>query len=268
MYNIEHQLVTKEKIIEYFQFLEDNIYEPLVNLNYQNLVFAYANPNLASPSPVTKSFGEKFANFCKMCVELEQDIRKYFKYYEIITPFRQVSKDADLLVNHLPNNFDCFLSGCTSGTNQIFMMPKGYYVTCHGAFGDIVDGYKKSMLKEETYNKKSIGFESYLMNTKSPLLLNEKQYERFSQQQEITFDEKNPSRGCFLSSVITMLALSGQIDKKYLIDSERINAMKYVGLLSVYCIYNNQVLNGSTCLGTADDIKLFLNGALDYIIWR
>ena len=77
---------------------------------------------------------------------------------------------------------------------------------------------------------------------------------------------ENSTKGCFIKSSISLLALANQIDEKYKNEAEQLKALKYLNKISIYCIYNNQTINNSTCIGTLEDTKMFLNGALDYII--
>ena len=39
-----------------------------------------ALPNVAVPTPATKYIGKQFAEYCKNCLELENNAKKYFKF--------------------------------------------------------------------------------------------------------------------------------------------------------------------------------------------
>ena len=82
-------LDSKNKVIEYYQFIENNFIRKIDLLNLDNVKIEFCIPNTADPSPVTKEIGKHFANICKWCREIEQENEKYgyFRYYKSITPF-------------------------------------------------------------------------------------------------------------------------------------------------------------------------------------
>ena len=86
----------KEKIIEYYQFLEDNFIDPISKLNKNNINIFYNVPNTAVPSPVTVEDGRIFASFVKKCKEIEKENK---------SPFVLVStyNDEDVIIdgNHV-----------------------------------------------------------------------------------------------------------------------------------------------------------------------
>ena len=83
-------LNSKEKIVEYYKFFEDNFYSKFIQV--EDLRFMTALPNVAVPTPATKYIGKQFAEYCKNCLELENNAKKYFKFQEkMFTPLFSAS---------------------------------------------------------------------------------------------------------------------------------------------------------------------------------
>lgn len=259
--NIEEDLNSKEAIIDYFKYIEDNIYKPLSTTNAE---LSFGIPNVASPSPVTVKTGKCFANICKWCRELEKDAKKYFEFYTEICPYSGLLSIIE--DNKIHFDLKSNISGCGTGTDNIMMLPHNYYVTCHGSYGDLVSEYRKIAYNSNQYENKQINLYEYMKNTQLPYLRNEEQYERFSIDQEHLCSLENTMKGAFSKAVINNLAKSGQIDKKYLNENEQYRALTYLSTLCNYCVYNNQAINNTIAVGTTEEYKLFLNGALDYIL--
>ena len=74
-------LCDKQKLIEYYQFFEEEFITKALDLKMDNVELIGAHPNTAVPSPVTKEEGELFAEFCRICREIEAENyqKKYFK---------------------------------------------------------------------------------------------------------------------------------------------------------------------------------------------
>lgn len=260
--NIEKDLTSKEKVIEYYQDLEKNCYSILHEIKDQtNITFSYAVPNVAVPAPDTSYTGKCFANVCKWCRELEENSKEYFKYFETICPFSNdyYKTEKDL------NKLNEFRMGCGTGVHSIMMMPNGYYITCHSAFGDIVDDYKKLAYNSEKYENKVVNLADYMGSYDSSFVKNEEEYEKFSNHMVCALDSRSTAYGEFSKVVIQTLASSGQIEEKYKDELEAINALAKIRKLVFSCTYNNQILNNSFLVPNTDQYRLFLNGALDYI---
>ena len=256
--NVEKDLQDRESIISYYNFFDsffDIIYE--VSKVKPNIKFFVGIPNIATPSPITKEIGIKFANMCKLCHEIEKE--NIFKHFEIITPF------APLPTGDYDNSLNNICTGCGTGFSSIFMMPHGYYVTCHNAFGDLAEGYKAWCKDVERFNDKKVNLDGYFTEITLPYILNEEEYEKYSNVQKYVYENKNKALGTFCLTGVKLLALANQIDKKYLDEEEAINAINKLNVKKIYCIYNNQTINHSTCIPSTDEYKLFLNGALEYL---
>ena len=68
-----------------------------------------------------------------------------------------------------------------------------------------------------------------------------------------------------LTANIRALALSGQIEQKYIYDPAAIQAAAFILSHTAYCIKDNYNVNGTFTLMPVGIIKLLLNGAKDYI---
>lgn len=260
--NIEKDLTSKEKVIEYYQDLEKNCYSILHDIeDQQNISFSYAVPNVAVPAPDTSYTGKCFANVCRWCRELEENSKEHFKYFETLCPFSNdyYKTEKDL------NKLNQFRMGCGTGVHSIMMMPNGYYITCHSAFGDIVDDYKKLAYNSEKYENKVVNLADYMGSYDSSFVKNEEEYEKFSNHMVCALDSRSTAYGEFSKVVIQTLASSGQIEEKYKDELEAINALAKIRKLVFSCTYNNQILNNSFLVPNTDQYRLFLNGALDYI---
>ena len=145
------------------------------------------------------------------------------------------------------------------------MMPNGYYITCHSAFGDIVEEYKKIAYDNERYENKLVNLSSFMKDTKSSYVKNEEEYERFSCQMDCALNPQSTAYGEFSKVVIQTLAKAGQIDEKYKDETNAIEALSKLKKLIFSCTYNCQAINNSILVPYTDQYRLFLNGALDYI---
>lgn len=124
-------LCDKQKLIEYYQFFEDTFVRPIKKLNLPNVDICTPVPNTAVPSPVTVEEGRMFAEFVKLCREIEWENNtqnaRYFQYYYEITPFASDITQDKLTYNY-PHNH------CGTGTQIVSFLPQGMYAACHEGF--------------------------------------------------------------------------------------------------------------------------------------
>lgn len=210
-------LDSKEKIIEYYRFIEENFIHKIASLNKKNIAVIFCVPNTADPSPVTKKIGEHFAKICKWCREIEKENQTfgYFRYYRYITPF------SNFLENQ-PFTYDYCHYTCGSGYNVIGFLPDGMISSCHESFVYFVEKYKKlANERTKTETDKTITFNKFINDCDTCKMCmtqdSYKEHERFMSyynQDNTTFRLSN------IVTEIMCLALAGQIDKKYLIESE------------------------------------------------
>ena len=257
--NIEKDLQTKEAIVEYYKFFDEvfDLFTPVIR-SKNNIYIHASKPNLATPSPVTKTTGIKFANMVKLCREIEKEVS--FNHFDTITPFELKDRGK----GDFDSKLGAMCGGCGTGVTSIFMMPNDYYLTCHNAFGDLAEGYKK-FSTDNDFKEKKINLDGFLSEKTLPFILTEDEYEKYSISQQNIYNPTNTALGCLSVSSVQLLALAGQIDKKYMNQVEAVKAVSFLKNTKIYCIYNNQLMNHSTCVPGSDEYKLFLNGALEYL---
>ena len=132
------QLLSREKLIDYFKFYEDNFIGPIRDLNLENVFIVNGIPNTAVPSPVTVEEGRKFAQLVKLCREIEQENFEHpiFRFYQEITPFSN-SITQDVLTYHYGYHT------CGTGDISIGLLPDNMVSTCHEGFTQMVAEYDK-----------------------------------------------------------------------------------------------------------------------------
>ena len=252
------QLQTKEKIIEYYQYFE-NFYEKFIELNLPNLQIGPTIPNTAVPSPVTKEDGEAFTNMCKLMYEVsvENERNHYFKYYVNIIPYTGQS----ILCNVYENSSTI----CGSGSSMVCLLPDNLISTCHEGFTALYADYKKYAEDSSRQFEGTIDFTKWVADEGPVYVLNEEQYKQY-EKFVANFNNKNSTtRMSVLTAYIRTLALSDQIEKKYIYEENAIQAAAFILSHTAYCIKDNYNTTGSFSLMPIGIVKLLLNGAKDYI---
>lgn len=251
-------MVSKDSIINYYKFFEDNIIDHLHSKNSSCFPSALT---LAVPFEFTVQDGKDFAEFCKMCreIEIENEENEIFKYYKVITPYKQ-NKRHEIRYDR---GYEYCGGTCGSGVNDIMLLPEGKSSGCHRHFIDIIGEYKDELNKYVDNH-----YLSFIPENKHNQLF-------FSNKNELDIHKDKISQyvgRCTTSSVSTVstlirvLASVGQIDKKY--SSQNGARIGAINLLSVWspCISDNIVMTNSITGTYTGMIKLLLNGAIDYIL--
>lgn len=258
-------LNTKEKIIEYYQFFENEWLLPVKSLDQKNIQILTPIPNIATPMPATTEDGLFFTEFIKNCKELIQENRysSYFKYYNEIRPL------CDYLYynNEIESQNNLNSNGCLcgSGTNIIGFLPYNKISICHEGFTSLIDDYKEYAGKSNRINKGTIEFDNFIQEQKNKYCLNEAQYKEYEYQIKQYYKDDSRARLTNITNSILVLAMCGQIDKKYLSQKEAINAARIIFNHTAYCLKNNYNVTGSITLVPFGEIRLLCNGALDYL---
>ena len=264
-------LQNKEKIIEYFQFYDNLIYQA----NCHKIADISANPtvpNTAVPAPHTKQDGILFANYCKLCREIEEEnkVKKYFKCYKHITSFvpRYYWEDQPLdtdVAKIKNNNMIGNCGNCGSGRSVVGLLPENKISVCHSGFTDLLEEYKQYAEKNRDWKERSIlnsGFTG-----ESQVRSNAMSLEEYAQYERMIDCFYNPDLTCKKSNLVYQIRLyakMGQIDKKYLDEQEAIDAACYLLDSTSYCMRDNMNVTTSLCLNPPGLIKLLLNGAKEY----
>lgn len=253
-------LCDKEKIIEYFQFFENNFYIKINELMKPNVRMSCTVPNTAVPSPVTKMDGEIFAHFCSICNEIEEENIKnhYFRYYQSIMPY---------FGDRLPDSVGyehCSLL-CGSGTIMLCLLPDGLVSTCHEGFTALYEDYKKYAQSSNRTEDGTINFSAWVKDDGPVYVLDEERYLEHENFMGYFNQTYTTARMANMVALIRVLALSDQIDRKYMNEDEALRAAMFMGTHASYCIKDNYNTTGSHSLTPVGLFKLLLNGAKEQI---
>lgn len=253
---------SKQAIIEYYQFFEDNFIRPIKRLNLENVNISYPIPNTAVPSPVTVAEGKKFAEFCRMCREIEYEnnngINQHFQYYTEITPF---SNDItqDILTYKWPYNH------CGTGTSIVSFLPEGMYAACHEGFTQFAEEYGEYAVRSDRINSGTIDYDNFLSEQKVKMCVNEEGLAEHERKMAFYNAEGTTAKIGISTVNIVVLAMAGQIEKKYVLHENALKAAIFLQGHTSYCIKDNLNITGSYTLPPLGLYKLLLNGAMDYI---
>lgn len=251
------KLNNKEKLIEFFQFYENAYLDKINTLNNPNIIIYNTIPNTAVPAPTTKEDGQIFAELVKKCREIEKEnqVEKYFKYYNNITPF---SSHQGQCFSYLGN---CI--GCGTGSLMVGFLPNNMISACHEGFTLLVDKYKQYAARRSDTNL-TVKLNEFFEQQPIPMCLTDEQYAEHEEKMKYTLPDSSVQLS---SSVINIMALAmaNIIDQKYLDENEALQAAGFILTNAAYCIKANYMITGSFVSEPFDLYVLLLNGALDYI---
>lgn len=253
------ELCDKQKIIEYFQFFE-NFYLRINELNLPNVLMSCTVPNTAVPAPVTKKDGEIFAEFCRLCneIEVENYRNHYFRYYESIMPYFGEPMPLNATYEHCSTL-------CGSGSIMVCLLPDNLVSTCHEGFTSLYEDYKKFAQSSGRVEDGTINFNQWV-NEDGPVYVLDaegyKEHERFMGYYNHPW---STARMVNTTALIRTLALADEIERKYLNEDEALRAAHFMAGHSSYCIKDNYNVTGSHSLTPVGLFKLLLNGAKAYI---
>lgn len=251
-------LNSKEKIIEYYKFFEDNFLTPVLKSNINNLEIYDSKPNMGVPIPATKEDGLLFAEFCKNCSDIEKNAAQYFQYYTDIIPFASQC-NIKYITYQRPSHL------CGTGISFIGLLPNNLISTCNEGFLYILDKYKQEAKLSEN-RQTTIELEKYIDKKNQCICLTEKEYEQYERHMTYYMDLNNTATLSNIATFITILALSGQIDKKYTDFNLACKAAIFMHSNCGYCIKDNSHITRSITMQPIGMFRLILNGALDYIM--
>ena len=93
----------------------------------------------------------------------------------------------------------------------------------------------------------------------------EEQYKEYEYQIDKYYQNDSKARLTNITSSILVLAMCGQIDKRYLSQREALKAARMIFNHTAYCLKSNYNVTGSITLVPFGEIRLLCNGALDYL---
>ena len=258
-------LDSKEKIIEYYKFFENNFLLPLDALSkqYENITYHPPVPNIAVPTPATTEDGKLFTKLIKNCLAIEKEIESYFQIYKKITPFDDDianSNDTDLITAYYCNGT------CGTGFTSIGFLPQNMITTCNEGFTQLVANYKEYAAKADNSNK-TITFDTFLAEQPvNKLCMTEEDYKKYETQMSYYNCENTCARLNNVVVEILSLALAKQIDISYLDQQKALKAAIEFTSRNAYCVKDNYNVTGSVTQIPIGMLRLLLNGALDAIL--
>ena len=188
---------------------------------------------------------------------------KYFKYYSEIRPLIDfLYYDINGENENTLNSNGCL---CGSGTTVIGFLPYNKISICHEGFTSLIDDYKKYASNSKRIDKGTIEFDNFIQEQKNKYCLTEEQYKEYEYQIDKYYQNDSKARLTNITSSILVLAMCGQIDKRYLSQREALKAARMIFNHTAYCIKSNYNVTGSITLVPFGEIRLLCNGALDYL---
>ena len=257
-----HYLNNKDNIIKYFQFFEENFYEPFIDMlkTATNVSFNLTSPNTAVPSPVTVEDGKVFAEVCKKCREIEKENieKQYFKFHNVIT-FLHGGVHQEVMTYNYPYHT------CGTGTTMIGFLPDNIMSLCHEGFTQFIEEYKKIAATSDRIETTVISFDKFLAEQKTMLCADDNGCDAFMDKMRLYYNSSTRSRLINITNQILALAMSGEILDCYLDHSNALKAAIFIQSHGAYCIKDNYNKTGSITMVPHGFLKLLLNGAMDYI---
>lgn len=253
------QLCSKEKIIEYYQFFEEEFIDKAQGI--ENVTLYGACPNTAVPSPVTVEEGKIFAEFCRLCREIEQEnlTKNYFTYYTGITPFTN-----DICQDCMTYKYNYHY--CGTGNSMIAFLPDNMVSICHEGFTQFVEEYKKMAAESDRVNTGTITFDKFVGDENvASLCVDDEGYARHERHMSYYNAEGTSTRLASIVSLILALAMAGQIDECYCDQNNALKAGIFIQSHTSYCIKDNLNKTGTITNVPVGLLKLLLNGAMPYI---
>lgn len=252
----------KKKIIEYYQFYENEFIDKIRKLNLPNVFIIEGIPNTAVPSPVTVEEGKIFANFCKTCREIEMENMRnhYFKYYREITPY-----SSNICQDCLTYRYNYHT--CGTGNSMVGFLPDNMLSTCHEGFTEFVEEYKKLAAVSDRDQTATITFNKFLGDSvgHTKFCVDDKGYALHEEQMSYYNPEGASARLATITATIVSLAMAGQIEPCYIEQTNALKAAIFIQSHGAYCIKDNYNKTGSITNVPIGTLKLLLNGAMPYI---
>lgn len=256
------ELNSKEKIIEYYRFFEDNFIKKIRDLGYDNVFIYDSIPNTAVPAPITKEEGENFAVFCKYSREIQNEISNHFDYYSNIIPYYRPNDGFDL------NDVDTYVvcdNTCGSGSLAVGFLPDNLISVCNEGFTQIFDEYKKiAALSHENSEESTITYDDAFGERGRNLCMTDEEYKIYESHMANYCTLNARATTAVIANLIVTTALAGQIEERYKDIHWAVKAARFIRILA-YCVKDNYNVTGSVTLVPIGLIRLLLNGAIQYL---
>ena len=258
-------LQTEEAVKEYFLFFE-SFHDTFKELNQRkNITLGLPVPNTEVPSQHTVEDGKNFANYCRITRKLEKDNQqeRFFSYYKYITsyaPRQPISKPITALSGICSGH-------CGNGRESIGLLPDKMVSCCHNGFVDLISDYKKNIMNNDSIHMNEVTIDKQLFQNQHNSLTFDfysKEFEMYERQLETFYCPQDASKVVNLVSSIMFLAMTDQIDKKYLDKEAALDAAYFILRATSFCVRDN-LTTGSIFITPPGLLKLLLNGAKEII---
>ena len=254
--------LTRDNIIKYYNFFEDNFIKKIHNTNQLKLI-GYPTPNFAIPNNYSQEDGIKLKKIFIMLKQLEEDNKNYhlFKYYNNLMWLKRYN----LSVSNFNEDYHFCGGFCGAIINMIGILPEGYYCGCHRNFANFCEIYNQDYLngirKDSSISKsQNYSYNPFIFSTSDEFL----QYQQAMSQ----FYNKNCTSLVLISNLVIQiryLAKCNQIDSKYLDEKRALQAAKTLITFIPYCATANIEETGCFQIVYSGWLRLMLNGALDIL---
>lgn len=135
---------------------------------------------------------------------------------------------------------------------------------CHEGFTMLAENYKKYAATRSD-NNLSVSLNEFLRENPTPMCMTDEEYAQHEYKMDGFNDELSTAQIASEVTLITALAMAGQIEEKYLDEYEALKAATFMCYNTAYCIKANYAITGSFLLEPTDLYILCLNGALQYL---
>lgn len=262
------ELQTREDIIAYHKFFDQFQKASDRGSKCDRWFFGTPLPNTAVPSPHTKESGLKFANFCKLTSEILDDQARgdnIFEYPRNIMLFNDPHPEE----KHLMHSYCDGCLPCGTGQVVLGVLPNRLISVCHDGFTHLIGEYKdyvKQHLEAQQENYRVTDLTVFINSGSdtNKYLYHPEEYELYENIVNCFSRESRFQIGEY-TALIRLCAKLGQIDKKYIDEDKAIEAAHFIFIRTCSCLRDNLDLTGSRYLVQIGFIRLFLNGAKEYI---
>ena len=264
-------LQTKEDVKKYYDFF-DLLTASISYYIYPNFNFDCSLPTMAEPMQATKEDGLRFKQFCKLCSELEEENKTehFYQIYNSLIPANHIKTRENDQYNLKFFTFDHGCNTCGAGVIILGLLPNKKISLCHNGFVDLLQEYKefcKQNVQNNTLKEKQI--DDNFFNRDKLIRGTNCDVDNLKQWTDVVdcFRDKNATfqKVNFISQIRELAKLK-LIDEKYNDFEKAKRAASFLDGDQPFCLRNNLATNGTMILHPLGTLKLFLNGALDYII--
>lgn len=253
---------SKEKVIEYYKFFNDNLYLPYLKQKekYFNLILGI--PNYAEPYSYTKEDGKTVAKIFEYMEEVgKENLFEGFKDTSLV-PYAFL---ASRIKNIESNNPICG-GGCGQLVGAINLGVNGGYSVCHRGFFDGFLEYAKihNTYDDENYTKNLAKNSALVTVDNSWTMKDKKEMFKYRGLMNIPYNKLSNTKRISYKVIIQLYAYCDLVDRKYKDDEEAIKATNFF-INKSSCIQDSLESVGSLYISQGELIKLILNGGLDVI---